>query len=723
MIPNKRYKPYLLVIVIAAITIGTFVFSSLSAQGLPVFRIGVLDEPNGPLARGASLAVEEINSAGGVVGADGTVFQLQLVIQPTTDLITAVSNINQASVIAVIGPESSEIALGNRDLLLSLNVPILTPATDDSIIANDTSNRFIRIRAQEALQGNALADYLINDLNVASVATVQLDLESTVGVVGFSRATAQFGLAPSAGLLLEEGTTIDELVAQIIQQSPQFVVAYGPPELTAQLYTALRQSDWPGGFAYNRAHEDGFRNNVQESLLEGIIGVSTWSHTFGDETSQNFVFSYIRAFGTVPGALDAAAYDAVYLVREAISRPGALQDNLLAITGFAGVQGTLNPGLLLSGETSNNVVVTRLGTFGSPLAVMRFVGSERIPLEEPDFVRPTPTPLPTATPEGVYVTITRAIQNVRSGPGLAYDILGQLQEGETARVIGANTDFSWVVIEFRGQNGWLSASILDIFGDTRSLPVITPPPLPTALPSPTLPPFPTSTPVPPLPQLADIVITAATPNRITIGSGFNINVTVTNAGASAAGPFAVAASFEPGSVFTAVNLPGLAANSSTNVVLTGVVSGATGPQTITIVADLNQQVNEGAGEANNSSFQFTYVADAPLLTSAPATGTLTLNELGTISLDGSGDDIQWGGGGIAPLGATELVLLTNFSSFASVHRDAVAASNLQNIPIGNIQAGMLIGFQTDGGAKHGVLEIVSANPGVSVTFNYRTYNN
>src|SRR5689334_17222620 len=72
----------------------------LQAQVLPVFRIGVLDFEDGPLARGAQLAVQEINDTGGVVGADGTAFQLQLVVQSPEDLEFALANIIQSSVIA-----------------------------------------------------------------------------------------------------------------------------------------------------------------------------------------------------------------------------------------------------------------------------------------------------------------------------------------------------------------------------------------------------------------------------------------------------------------------------------------------------------------------------------------------------------------------------------------------------------------------------------------------
>ena len=77
--------------------------SIVSAQSQPVFRIGVLDEERGPLSDGARLAVSEINDAGGVRGADGTFFRLELVVAPTNngaELGSAAATVGQASVIA-----------------------------------------------------------------------------------------------------------------------------------------------------------------------------------------------------------------------------------------------------------------------------------------------------------------------------------------------------------------------------------------------------------------------------------------------------------------------------------------------------------------------------------------------------------------------------------------------------------------------------------------------
>ncbi|MGB7341928.1 MAG: ABC transporter substrate-binding protein [Phototrophicaceae bacterium] len=712
---QKRWYNVIIALIVA---VAIFSVSAPQAQVLPVFRIGVLDGEEGALTRGAQLAVKEINDSGGVVGADGTLFQLQLVVQSPADMEFAVANLQQASVIAVIGPATSELVLGNQQLLRSLGVPILTTATDDTVVVSDTSSLTMRLRAQESLIGRALADYLVNDLNAATVATVQLDIESTVGVIGFTRAASQLGLSPSAQYLLEEDTSLQEITLNIAAAQTQFVAAYGPPELVAALYTGLRENDWAGRFVYNRANQQAFRDSIQESLLEGVIGASTWSATLADDASQQFVYSYIRAFDDVPQALDAAAYDGIYLLKEAIGSAGNLQTNLLSLNNFEGVQGDLTPTTLAGGEFSNNVVVTTLGEFGAPNVVARFEGTQRVELEDATFGDFTPTPSqPTATPtpEGTYLTVTRAVQNVRVGPSLDYDILGQLQEGDTAEIIGATLDFSWVAINFRGTTGWLSRGILDVVGDTTIIPVLTPPPTPTPLPA-------TATPTPqPFP---DIVVTSATPNRLIIGTVFSVTVTVRNQGGVGAGQFAIAASFEPGAIYAAQIVNSLAAGAEITIGLSGTLAGATGLYNVAIIADLNNQVNEGvAGESNNNAFVLSYIADAPLLTTAPATGTITLGETNVVSLDGGTNDIQWGGGAVVPLAATQLVQLTGFASFNTVHRDAIAAAPLISIGVLNITPGMLIGIRTDTEGKYGVLQVISATPGNQITFNYRMYQN
>ncbi|HEX2620966.1 MAG TPA: hypothetical protein VHL11_12485, partial [Phototrophicaceae bacterium] len=83
------------------------VFSLSAAQNAPSFRIGILDNERGPIALAAGTAIQTINASGGVLGADGTVFQLEAVVVPPDadgNIQSSLNNLAQANVIAILGP-------------------------------------------------------------------------------------------------------------------------------------------------------------------------------------------------------------------------------------------------------------------------------------------------------------------------------------------------------------------------------------------------------------------------------------------------------------------------------------------------------------------------------------------------------------------------------------------------------------------------------------------
>jgi hypothetical protein len=99
---------------------------------------------------------------------------------------------------------------------------------------------------------------------------------------------------------------------------------------------------------------------------------------------------------------------------------------------------------------------------------------------------PTDTPPPTATAITDPFLTADVNSNVRSGPGTVYDILGNLLQGQSADIVGRNLNSTWWVIAFApapGGQGWISDTIVTVFGDTSNVPVVVAPPTPT--PSPT----------------------------------------------------------------------------------------------------------------------------------------------------------------------------------------------------------------------------------------------
>lgn len=85
----------------------------------------------------------------------------------------------------------------------------------------------------------------------------------------------------------------------------------------------------------------------------------------------------------------------------------------------------------------------------------------------------------TATPQPATPALTASTQffatanfrlNVRSGPGVAYTVIGQLKPANSVDITGRGPNNSWVRINFNGQEGWVSFGLVEITGDIDSAP-------------------------------------------------------------------------------------------------------------------------------------------------------------------------------------------------------------------------------------------------------------
>ncbi len=697
-------------VAIRSLTVFVLSFGFLTALTPAQFvvRIGVIDQADGPSARGAILAAKHINERGGLLGANRTAFELKIVVTPPSNPDIAVANMRQADVIAVLGPGNASQMHALMQPLSSLDIPALTSAPSDSLLLQNAGQNIFRSAAADDVRARALARYLVSNLDLRTVTTIQLDAASTASLIGFATALAELGVGASNLFHGDTQTDFAPIVGQILAEQPDAVSIYGPPLLAAQVYGELRASGYAGLVTYDQATDPGFVSFVSSDLLPGIVSATNWSFSSADELSRQFVLDYVAAFGAVPDGESAASYDAVGLLAAAFQRPGSLADNLRLIDEFAGVQGLLTPASLATGETSSNTAITRLNAFGVANVVARAHGGESVSTAPRAPIFGTPTPAPTATPAGYNLTILSTVQNVRSGPGLSYDVIGQLTSGAQARVRGATTDYAWYVIDFQGQLGWLAAYLVDTFGDRSLVPLIEPPPSSTPPVSPTA----ASQSEP------DIVIVNAFPNRIILDQLALVNVIVENRGLSPAGPFTVATSFQPGSLFAGFNLPGLSAGRRATVQLQQNLTGPTGPQSAIIVADLNQQVYEGpAGEANNQIFVFSYIVDRPIFSS----GVRTVTE-GTIDLDGAGNhDLTWTGNELVAVNGGGLYHMTEFRALGDVHHDAIspelAAADALNV---NSLRNAIVGVITSSG-RRGALQVTDISSEGLLAFSYRVY--
>ena len=93
----------------------------------------------------------------------------------------------------------------------------------------------------------------------------------------------------------------------------------------------------------------------------------------------------------------------------------------------------------------------------------------------------TPTPQPTVTPSTPTLTVTTAT-NCRTGPGQAYPIVGSVNPGQTAEIVGRYSGEYWVVREPASATPicWVWNQYATVTGNVSALPYFDAPPTPTA---------------------------------------------------------------------------------------------------------------------------------------------------------------------------------------------------------------------------------------------------
>lgn len=81
------------------------------------------------------------------------------------------------------------------------------------------------------------------------------------------------------------------------------------------------------------------------------------------------------------------------------------------------------------------------------------------------------TPIPNAS----VIVISYGRVNVRSGPGVEFEIVAQLDVDERAPALArSNRSNDWLLIEIDDEQGWVAYFTVDVEGDPRALPVLVP---------------------------------------------------------------------------------------------------------------------------------------------------------------------------------------------------------------------------------------------------------
>src|SRR5256885_2651367 len=352
----------IVVVVLAAVLGGLF-----APAGKPALRIGPLLSLTGGLSpygpgntKGANMAVEEINAAGGVLGQPIQVFneddqtQSTAAAAATTKLITA-NHVN-----AIVGSQFSGSTLSSIDIAATNGV-VMVSHSATSVKLSDlavTKGWFFRTISSDALQGAVAGSYLYTNSSFRYAGVLAINNPYGVGLANNFKAkfTSLGGtINASQVMIIPEAQTdysgeLNQLFGASAAAAPQVIYFVGYPDTGLTVMKQwqnglLSHSWWNRQWVFSEGLDDqGFVDSLRDPAV-GVDVTQIWgtSPAAPNSTLYNgFVTRYKAAFFDQDPVLYAShAYDAVYLIALAAQKAGAvdgasLKANLRAVSGPTG---------------------------------------------------------------------------------------------------------------------------------------------------------------------------------------------------------------------------------------------------------------------------------------------------------------------------------------------------------------------------------------------------
>jgi branched-chain amino acid transport system substrate-binding protein len=336
-------------LIVAALATGCL------ASGHETVRIGVagsFSDPIGlPMKQAAELAAEEINAAGGINGK-----RLELAIRddyadPDSAVFVA-SDLYDSDVSAVVGHLFSGMTLAAAPVYNGGHNPVvaISPSSSSPDVTGAGEYTF-RICPSDLAHGTALAHWIRDRLHLSHGAVLYLNDEYGRGIrqtfVGeYERLGGNLqAVDPYLGDRPDVGAYLDRLARG---ERPEFLVVAGNRSEAEEILRQARKR----GLTMPVLGGDGLEG-IQEAgdLAEGVYLSSPYFPSIPTSPNRRFVQAFRRKYpgAGMPNQPAAAAYDAVYLLRDVIARVGpdrgavrrALAGVGSATPPFEGVTGTV----------------------------------------------------------------------------------------------------------------------------------------------------------------------------------------------------------------------------------------------------------------------------------------------------------------------------------------------------------------------------------------------
>lgn len=296
---------------------------------------------------GAKLAFDEINENGGI---DGKQIEYNVLDDKgdETESTNAYNRLVSEGNVALLGPVTTKPTLAVADLSAQDNFPMITATATGEAVTDAGDNAF-RVCFTDPYQGENLAIFASENLSAEKVAILyNISDDYSQGIAqAFQNKAEELGMEVVAneGYGSSEDTDFKAQLTTISAQDPDVLLLpdyYKTVSLiTAQARELGIEATFLGGDGW-----DGVLSTISSpDIVEGAYFSSHYSADDPDERVQKFIENYKKTYNEDPNSFSALAYDAAYILADAIEKAGSSEPDAiveaLANTEYAGITGNI----------------------------------------------------------------------------------------------------------------------------------------------------------------------------------------------------------------------------------------------------------------------------------------------------------------------------------------------------------------------------------------------
>ncbi|MBU4285136.1 ABC transporter substrate-binding protein [Patescibacteria group bacterium] len=342
-------KNWIPIIVVIIIIIVIAVFYKPAPKG--TIKIGIVADLSGKLSvygnylkNGLNLALEEINSNGGIKGR-----KLEIIYEDgkseTNEAVTATTKlINVDKVSVIIGFASSNAVLGAAPIAEKAKVILFTPMASGADITN-AGDYIFRNRESGTLHGEKMAGFVINELGIKKAFIIAVNSENGLSYeAGFTKKFEELkGEIVGAEHYTKGETDFRTILTKIKNSNSNAIYMAG---YVSEMGEIVKQTKEFGInlpiFASTGIEAKEFFDLVKPPLSDGII----YTYPAFDPNNPaiaDYQKQYEKNYGVKSEALAANSYDALKIIALVLKSCGentiCIKEELYKIKDYPGVGG------------------------------------------------------------------------------------------------------------------------------------------------------------------------------------------------------------------------------------------------------------------------------------------------------------------------------------------------------------------------------------------------